>query len=297
MLKALLGMLAWLPLSWFHAVGILIGKAVYAASPAYAGRLRENLRRSGVCPDAASYERVLRRTVTETGKGLLELVPVWFRSLPRVAALVRECRGWEFVEEALGRGAGIVFMTPHLGCFEISALYIAQRLSITVLYRRPKARWLEPLMVAGRQRGHARVAPADLAGVRRMLKALKRGEAVGLLPDQAPGRGEGVWVDFFGRPAYTMTLAARLTQSSDATVLMVFARRLPWGRGYILSFTPLKEPLPREPVAAARAVNVAVEELVRQCPEQYLWSYNRYKVPMGVEPPQLRKAGGGKGAV
>jgi KDO2-lipid IV(A) lauroyltransferase len=155
---------------------------------------------------------------------------------------------------------------------------------MTILYRPPRVRWLEPLMIAGRSRGRAKLATTDLRGVRQLLKALKRGEAIGVLPDQAPGRGDGVWARFFGRPAYTMTLVGRLAEGTGAPVLMVFARRLPRGAGYRLSLTPLPR-LPADPVQAAEALNAAVEALVRQCPEQYLWSYNRYKVPAGVTPP------------
>jgi KDO2-lipid IV(A) lauroyltransferase len=103
---------------------------------------------------------------------------------------------------------------------------------------------------------------------------------VGVLPDQAPGEGEGVWVDFFGRPAYTMTLLRRLQQASGATMIMTVAERLPHGRGYRLR----ARALPPEAFDEA-ALNRAVEEEVRRCPAQYLWAYNRYKIPAGAEPP------------
>jgi KDO2-lipid IV(A) lauroyltransferase len=166
------------------------------------------------------------------------------------------------------------------GCFEISAVYAAPRMPLTVLYRPPRLSWLEPLMVAGRSRWRMGVAPANLKGVRMLYRALARGEGVGLLPDQAPGVGEGVWADFFGRPAYTMTLVRRLQQQSEAAVMLVFAERLPDGRGFRLWFEELKAAVLDE-----AAINRAVEALGRRRPGQYLWSYNRYKVPAGAEPP------------
>lgn len=285
MLKTLLGLLAILPLRWLHALGSVAGRIVYAVSPAYASRLEENLRLSGVCPDEARLRRTLDRAVREAGKGVFEVVKVWCGEAARSDALVREVAGWEHVTQALAAGRGLVLLTPHLGCFEIAALHIGRRVPLTVLYRPPKVRWLEPLMIAGREKSSARLATTDTRGVRTLLKALKRGEAIGLLPDQAPGVGEGVWAPFFGRPAYTMTLAARLTRATGAPVIIVFARRLEKGAGYRVSFTPLAEPLADDAAAAARQINAALEELIRQCPEQYLWSYNRYKVPAGVEPP------------
>ncbi len=291
MLKTLLGLLAYLPLRWLHGLGSVAGKLVFAVSPTYASRLEENLRLSGVCRDEAGFRALLRRAVAEAGRGAFEVVKVWCGPAERSDALVREVAGWEHVERALAAGRGAVLLTPHLGCFEIAALYIGRRVPLTVLYRPPKMRWLEPLMIAGREKGSARLATTDTRGVRTLLKALKRGEAIGLLPDQAPGMGEGVWAPFFGRPAYTMTLAARLAQAAGAPVIIVFARRLPKGAGYALGFTPLAETLAHEPAAAARQINAALEDLIRQCPEQYLWSYNRYKVPAGVAPPAAPEAG------
>src|SRR6185295_14235533 len=136
-----------LPLVWLHAAGGALGWLVYWASPTYAHRLKENLFSSGVCRDEAGCRAVLRAAVAETGKGVTELVTVWFGDDAKIARLVVECRNWERVENARAGGKGIIFLTPHLGCFEISALYGAQRMPLTVLYRPPKSAWLEPVMV------------------------------------------------------------------------------------------------------------------------------------------------------
>ena len=265
-------------------MGAVTGWLVYFLSPRYAERTRDNLTRSQVYADEADYQSLLRQTVGEAGKSLLELFPVWLRSARHVLELVRDCHGWEHVEAALKGGKGVILLTPHMGCFEISSLYYAARHPITVLYRPPKLRWLEPLMLAGRKRGQVTLAPTDLKGVKLLLGALKRGQAIGILPDQVPGRGEGVWADFFGRPAYTMTLAGQLHKATGATVLLAFSERLPHGQGYVLRIEPMPESLPDDKVQAAAVLNLAVEGLVKRYPAQYLWSYNRYKVPRGVQP-------------
>jgi KDO2-lipid IV(A) lauroyltransferase len=281
MLAAVFRLLARLPLSWLHGAGSALGWLVYWASPSYAARLRENLYTSGVCSGEAQCDAMLRAAVVEAGKAFTELVAIWFDSDDEVARLVVECDNWDVAESARNRGNGVIFLTPHLGCFEICAHHVAQRMPLTVLYRPPKLGWIEPLMIRGRSRFQAVVAPANIRGVRTLYRALARGEAIGLLPDQAPGKGEGVWADFFGRPAYTMTLVSRLQQASGAAVVMVFARRLPAGRGYHLRFEALAEQGLDE-----AALNRAIEAQVRRCPEQYLWSYNRYKVPAGAPPPE-----------
>jgi len=280
--KTLFRLLGLLPLDILHGFGALLGRLTYAASAQYAARTRENLRQAGLTADEAQYRDMLSATIAEAGKGIAELPWIWGRPYDEVLGRVRECVGLEHIIAAQQRGRGIIFLTPHLGCFEISALYAARRVPITVLYRPPKLRWLEGVMRGGRERGQASLAKADVGGVRLLYKALKRGEAIGLLPDQVPSQGEGEWADFFGRPAYTMTLAGRLAQSSGATVLIAYSERLPRGQGYVIHVEPL---LLDFSASVPQQVNAALERAIRACPAQYLWSYNRYKIPRGVSAP------------
>ncbi|MCW5576052.1 MAG: lysophospholipid acyltransferase family protein [Burkholderiales bacterium] len=273
---------ARMPLAGLHFFGAGLGWLVYGLSPTYRRRLRENLRLSRLAADDTDFRRTRHAAVAEAGKAITELCRVWF-GRDEIDAIVR-CDDWGVVEAAQREGKGLIFLTPHLGCFEISALYGARRLPLTVLYRPPKRAGLEPLMLAGRSRTSARLAPATLQGVRQLLKALKRGEAVGILPDQAPGVGEGEWADFFGRPAYTMTLVTRLQEATGAAVVMAFAERLSGGRGYRLHLQRVPAPLP------PAALNCAVEDVIRRCPAQYLWGYNRYKVPAGASFPAVQSA-------
>ena len=278
-------LLALLPLDILHGFGALLGRLTYAASAQYAARTRENLRQAGLTADEAQYRDMLSATIAEAGKGIAELPWIWGRPYDEVLGRVRECVGLEHIIAAQQHGKGIIFLTPHLGCFEVSALYAAQRVPITVLYRPPKLRWLEGVMRGGRERGQASLAKADVGGVRLLYKALKRGEAIGLLPDQVPSRGEGEWAEFFGRPAYTMTLAGRLAESSGATVLIAYSERLPRGQGYVIHVEPLQLDFA---ASVPQQVNAALERAIRACPAQYLWSYNRYKIPRSVNAPEAR---------
>ena len=141
-------------------------------------------------------------------------------------------------------------------------------------------KWLRPLFRHGRSQGLARLTTADTRGVRDLLKALRRGEAIALLPDQVPAKHHGVVeADFFGQPVHTTTLIGRLQQATGAAIVFVRMRRLPDANGFELSLFPI-DPLPPEQGAAALALNRAQEDLIRSCPEQYLWSYNRFKAPM-----------------
>jgi KDO2-lipid IV(A) lauroyltransferase len=269
---------ALVPLPLAHAAGCALGWAMYGLSPTYRRHLRENLEAAGYRDGATR-----RAAIAEAGKLLAELPAIWLRPRPRVAALVRRIEGLEFVEAARAAGRPIVFLTPHLGCFEITAQAAAERFPITVLYRPARLGWLEPLIEHGRGRNNVRLARADFAGVRELLAALKRGEAVGILPDQVPAEGEGEWAEFFGRPAYTMTLAQRLAARPGVACLLAWGERLPRGAGYVIHVRPMPPAEPGE--SATRHLNRALEALIRECPAQYLWGYNRYKAPEGAPAP------------
>ncbi len=269
--------LARLPLPLLHSLGAVAGWLVWLLSPTYRRNFSVQIGQAGLGAVKAA-------AIAEAGKALFELPKIWLRPQQEVIHRVVRVTGWELVERAWSVGHGILFLTPHLGCFEITAQYYAAQKPMTVLYRRSKQDWLAPLIEQGRG-ANLRLAPADLSGVRRLLKALKNGEAVGMLPDQVPGKGEGVWLPFFDRPAYTMTLAARLAETG-ATVLLAYAERLHYGAGYHLRLFPLSAPLEGDLLARAARLNRELEALIRRCPQQYLWGYNRYKVPAGAPPPE-----------
>lgn len=269
------------PLWLLHVAGAALGWFAYAISPTYRRRFIGNARQAGVSRAAA------RPAIAQAGRVLLEMPYLWLRpaGIPIVPAPT--LRGTELVEAAHAKGRGIVYLTPHLGCFEITAQAVAEHFAarhgpITVLYRPARKAVLRDLMGNARGRPGVATAPATLAGVRQLMRALRRGESVGLLPDQVPPAGMGVWAPFFGKPAYTMTLAARLVQQTGAVPLLVWGERLRAGRGFTVHFMPLEETLPQDAKAlgeSAAVINRAMERLILQCPQQYLWGYHRYKQP------------------
>ena len=262
-----------LPLWLLHALGAAMGWAAFLVSSVYRRRFVENAALAGY-----RFAQV-RAAVAHAGRMAAELPRLWLGAAP-------PCRieGEACLQQAYAAGRGVVFLTPHLGCFEMSAQAVARRWGathgpITVLYRPARQPWLAKVMETARNRPGMQAVPTTLAGVRQIIKALRRGEAVGLLPGQVPPEGQGLWAPFFGRDAYTMTLAVRLAQQTGATVLLVRAERLSWGRGYVVHLEPMPEPLGDALDAAVLQINRAMEHVIRQCPQQYLWGYARYKQP------------------
>jgi KDO2-lipid IV(A) lauroyltransferase len=265
-----------LPLPVLHAFGTVLGWLSFTLSSRYRRRLFAHARQAGFS------NRVALASVGESGKLVAELPRLW---LGRPVTVTWD--GAEHIESALAKCSGVVFLTPHLGCFEVAAQAYAQRFGdrqpTTVLFRPARKAWLRDIMAGARERPGLLTAPTTLAGVKQLIKALKAGQAVGLLPDQVPPAGQGVWAPFFGREAYTMTLSAGLVHAARAQLLLVWGERLSWGRGYLVHVRPFDRAgagaLSKDPAEAAAQINMAMEMLVRECPQQYLWSYDRYKQP------------------
>jgi len=270
-----------------HATGALLGWTGYVLSASYRQRLRSNAALAGI----SAQDR--RAAVAEAGRMVAELPRLWLRPATRPLEPPAQWQHAELIERALADGRGLVLLTPHLGAFEVIAQAYAERFGarqpVTVLYRPARQAWLRELESTARNRPGLFTAPASLAGVRQMIRALRHGQTVGLLPDQVPPDGMGVWAPFFSRPAYTMTLAARLALQTGAVVLLTLGERLPHGAGWRVRVFALPEPLPAatgfagddlaHQTECAAVMNRAMEFLIRQCPAQYLWGYHRYKAP------------------
>jgi KDO2-lipid IV(A) lauroyltransferase len=281
MLLFLFRIMSRFPLSVLHALGAALAWPVYFFASGYRQRLRENTTQAG-------YAQHLRAAVAESGKSIMELPFVWGAPLERVLEAAR-VENWELVQEAIDAKQGIIFLTPHLGCYEVVAQVIAVRTPLTVMYRPPGKESHKPIFEQGRKRANLLLAATNLSGVRTMIKALRGGGAIGLLPDHVPRYGDGVWADFFGRPAYTMTLSAKLHEMSGARIILSYAERLPQGAGFVVRFVPFEEEMGESPEQQARAINAAMEKLIAHCPPQYFWSYSRYRTPAGTEKPERAK--------
>ena len=286
MLITFLNLLARLPMRWYHRLGAFIGWTGYRCSRVEAARLRANLYQSGIYSGDREYRALLREVVTESGRSVSEWLKAWYAPQAEIDRLCVECAGWERVEMARRGRRGVIFLLPHLGSFPVAVRYTGRRLPLTVLYRVPRERWRQPVVLAGGRNAGVSMAPADLKGVEQLLRALKRGEAIALPPDQAPNSKGGVWAEFFGRPAYTTTLVKKLQRATGAALIAGFAERLPDAKGYRIEYRSV----PTENFDEAM-LNRVIEDLVRRCPSQYIWSYNRYKTPRGALRRRRRRNG------
>jgi len=271
-----------LPLGLARAVGGLLGMLTWLLSSKYRRRFRDNwlIARSHF---QAKLEPSLRppsmvRAVAQAGCLAAELPAIWCNSktVDRMSV-----EGWDLVERLLAQGRGLIVLTPHLGAFELGARAFARRHPITVLYRPSPSPTTERLLQRFRPADQLRAVPANSQGVRALLRTLKSSGVIGILPDQVPSQGEGVWASFFGRPAYTMTLPVRLAQATKAPLVWVLAVRRPGGWSLVFKAWGLGEARPLDEANSTaldvQAMNHQLEDLIALAPEQYLWGYNRYR--------------------
>lgn len=264
-------------LSTLWRLARLVGPLVQGVSRREREVTRINL--ATVYPDrsAAQRRRLQRESLVHSSATMLELGFAWLGPAERVEASILEVHGRELLDEARADGRGVIVLAPHFGNWEVLNFWLSGHFPFTAMYEPPKLAALDPLIRQGRERQGARLVPTTSRGVAALLKALKRSEAVGILPDQVPSWGSGVFAPFFGRPAYTATLLPKLVARTEARVVTGVAVRLP-GRGYAIHFLSADARVyaPDEPTSAA-GVNASVESAIALDPVQYQWEYKRYR--------------------
>lgn len=285
LIKFFLRLCALMPLSAAHMLGACAGWALILL-PNEARRVsRINIECCFPQMDPVARRRLANHSLVEMGKTAAETGPLWLWSQERMMRLVRSVSGEDGLAQALAAGNGAILAAPHLGNWELVGLYCSTRYRMTSLYRPPRLSGLDALITAARERFGASLVPSDTTGVRALFKSLQRSELVGILPDQEPRYGNGVFSTFFGTPAYTMTLLARLARHAGTPVFIAYAERLADSTGFHLHFEPLALNTREASVAdITAATNAAIESCVRRIPHQYQWAYKRFKTRPAGEP-------------
>jgi len=268
---------ACLPLPVLHTIGFLIGSLLGVLPGKRVATCQTNI--NSCFPELPAHmrQRLVRQNFRQTAMGLMEAGRLWLRPANKNLAMIRSVHGEEHVTESLKNGKGVILATPHLGAWELFGSYCSSQYPLTSMYQKPPLKGLNDLIRDGREGSGGRYVPADNSGIRAMLKALRSGEMVGILPDQVPLQG-GIIAPFFGHPALTMNLLSSLASKTNAIVIFGFAERLPWARGFRLHFLPPDDLISTDPPEKSAArVNAQVEKCIRMAPNQYLWVYKRFQ--------------------
>jgi KDO2-lipid IV(A) lauroyltransferase len=275
--RILIRLTAWLPLRVLHAIGRALGWLACRLSTREHRVAHGNIARCFPELPAGERRALVAATMREAGCGVTELAAIFGREPAAVLGLVRAVDGAEHLSAALARGRGVLIAAPHLGCWEILNLWVSTQAPLSILYRVPTREAFESLLLAARTRGGVEALRAEPAAVRQLIRRLKEGRVVGILPDQRARHGEGLTSIFFGQPTRTMTLLSRLAARTGAVVLVAWAERLPHGAGFVLHFAPADPSVAGEDLASAvQALDADLEHAVRRAPAQYQWTYKRF---------------------
>ncbi|MDM8557881.1 lysophospholipid acyltransferase family protein [Candidatus Parabeggiatoa sp. HSG14] len=279
LIKGLLYLFALLPLRTAHSIATVLGKIIARWHKLRINQVtRTNIRLCFPHLSNEDQEILIKQSLIETCKTFIEMGALWLWTPEKVLKLVREVSGEAELQKAYQRGKGVLVLTPHLGSWEIIGLYTCLHYSSTGLYRPPKLVNLHDLIHTARERTGGRYVPADKSGVRALYQALQQKQFAGLLPDQVPSAGMGIFVPFFGIPAYSLVLPSRLAHKSGASVFFGYAERLPRGLGFHIHYLPAPaEIAAKNQEVAVRKLNQGIEQCIQHCPTQYQWSYKRFK--------------------
>jgi Kdo2-lipid IVA lauroyltransferase/acyltransferase len=271
--------IAAMPLGFAQVIGGGLGLLAFIGSKHYRSLFKQHYLSA-----ATQNHFPVRIWSAARASGMLFSDSLWIWRNPSKALALTEISNWEVVDKAINEGHGLVMLTPHFGGFEIIPRVLAQHFPATILYRPARQDWLNDVIEGGRAYPNMHFVPTNLHGVRQMTRALTRGEAIGILPDQVPSGGDGIWASFFGRPAYTTTLPARLANRHHTPVVMFTAKRKGLGQGWLMQARRL-DAFSEDPSTSCAELNKAIEAAILIAPEQFIWAYNRFKHPLGAEPP------------
>lgn len=276
MLGRVFNMLGRLPLNVLRTIGAVLGSAAWFFSSGYKTKLLKNIAQA--YPNASSsLPRLALRQMFEM---YAELPFIWSGENEIFLKRLNGSLDWSPIERRLSMGQGAILMSAHVGSYEWLLPLFALDHQVTVIYKPSKKRWLQTLIENTRVRANLKMVPANRQGVKVILQDLALGRTVGLLVDHLPDLGSGVYAPFFNKLAYTSVLPQRLQIATGCPIFTVGLQRLSRPVGYRLHIAELEAPLNACKEIAAAQINAQIECLIRQMPDQYLWGYNRYKMPV-----------------
>jgi KDO2-lipid IV(A) lauroyltransferase len=276
-LQILMRLLGALPWAWLRGLGRGLGYLLWRVDSREKFITATNIALCLPELDAAARARLVRASLLDFGQTALEMPKMWCAPAATVLAAITAIDGLDVLERARAAGRGVLILAPHHGNWEAIGVYLGHHYGVTSMYLPTQNAAMTELVRVARSRSGSTLVPADTGGVRALLKALRRGELVGVLPDQVPKQAGAEFAPFFGAPALTMTLASNLLQKTGAIALLSVALRLPDGGFRLIFREPDAELYHADTARSLAALNRSVEALVREHPAQYQWEYKRFK--------------------
>ena len=262
-----------LPLIIIHLLGCFLGLLMYLLDAKFRDRTSKHINQSLIVSGKIATKNLIISNAMHIGMALMESFSIWFASNSRIKRFVKRTKNWSLIKKLKSKNKGIIFLTPHIGSFEITAQYYGLFSPIKVMFKPTERKWINNLTLNGRKKNLVTPVNIELSGMKQIIKALKNGEAVGILPDQVPPEGHGEWSSFFNQKVYSMTLVQKLHTLTKAPIIFAIGRRLKIGSGFEIELFEFKGSV------TVKKIDEFIENIVKTSPEQYLWNYRRYKLP------------------
>lgn len=277
LIKPFINLFALLSLKNCHRLASMIGHLLSIIPNRSLHVTKTNIQLCFPKMESKQQQQLIKNSLIETSKTLAEAILMWQWNKDKLFHLIKKVNGEDQIQEAMNNKQGVILALPHIGNWELLALYCSSKYPTTTMYQKPKLAQFDSLIKNGRERFGARLVPTDNQGIRAMLKALTKNQLICVLPDQEPKEGNGIFAPFFNIQTYSMTLISRLANKTNAQVFTAYSKRLAHGKGYEINFSPIDNINVESTKDSVTHLNAAVEKCIREIPEQYQWSYKRFR--------------------
>ena len=266
-----------MPLPFLRWVGKSFGLLMWFLSKRYRKHFEDNWLQAKKADEEGRMDNCsLLKAVGNSGEIFFETTKIWTQS--DITSLV-EIKDVDLIRETIKLRKGLICLTPHLGSFELAPRIVSEITPLTIMYRPPKREDLNELLVYFRDFQNVSMVKTNYSGVKSLIKFLKSGNCIGILPDQVPDRGAGKWTPFFAKLAYTSTLVIRLAKLTSAPIAWISCVKSSKGWKFSAEIWNQKFDKSSDENESLIELNKKIEQLIYEHPEKYLWGYDRFKMP------------------
>lgn len=225
------------------------------------------------------HNDLVKRSLKSQCMTYLEFIKCWGSTPAYSLNLLSEIHGEQHYLDALNNKKGIIIVVPHFGCWELLNAWLNLYTAPVIMYKPNKNKGINRYLIEARQKANATLVPTDESGIRAIFKHLKQGGLTVILPDHVPKSSGGIFSDFYGQHALSSTLVSKLASKTQCNVLgLSCIRNKQQPQKYSVHCQILaNEILSKDLQLSVDTLNTEIERMINQAPEQYIWSYKRFR--------------------
>jgi len=283
---ALIKFIYWLPRTFSRRLSQFINRLIFFLSAKKRHIVLTNLKIAFPSLDHEEISVLAKNSMKQNGKLLPEFLVAWFGDRQQIENEISDIGGREIIDQFMANGDPVIIAAPHIGNWELMGQWIQINYPMVALYASSKIPQIDQLVFNARSRFGGKLYSTDSKGILNLLRSLRKGKLTVVLPDQVPKQGSGIYVPFFGKPAYTMTLLNKFVQKSKAQLVFGYCVPRDNHQGFDIKFErPTFDSFESDPAIFNLAMNRQIEAIIKRYPEQYVWDYKRFKLqPDGHNP-------------